>query len=70
MSIYKSKYDYTKKYRRSNVHTTIADPVYEQFQIQCIKLKQPQTKCLDVILDMVLNDQELLKEFVNRVRNY
>lgn len=70
MSIYKSKYDYTKKYKRSDVHTTIAEPIYEQFQIQCIKLRQPQTKCLDVILDMVLNDQALLEKFINRVKKY
>lgn len=70
MSFYKSKYDYTKKYKRSDVHTTIAEPIYEQFQIQCVKLKQPQTKCLDVILDMVLNNEELLEEFINRVKKY
>lgn len=67
---YKSKNDYLKKGKRADVHTTINGDLYEDFQIFCLKIKQPQSKSFDVLIDMVLNDEKLLKEFKNRIKLY
>lgn len=67
---YKSKNDYLKKGKRADVHTSINGKIYEDFQITCLRLKTPQSKALDIIIDMVLNDEKLLNEFKNRLRLY
>lgn len=67
--IYKTKYDYTK-YPRKDVHTTIRKDLYKKFQILCIEIDQPQTKSMDMILELVLNDEKLKNELINKIRTY
>lgn len=67
---YKSKNDYLKAGKRSDVHTSIRSDIYENLQVTAIKLKEPSTKCLDVIIEMILNDKNLFDEFKNKLRLY
>ncbi len=65
----KSKYDY-RKYKRSDVHTTVREDIYTDWQILSVKLRQPSTKMLDIALEMILKDEVLLNEFKNKLRLY
>lgn len=67
--IYKSKYDY-QKYERSDVHTTIRADLYEELQLLSVKVKEPQTKIMDCILELILKDEKMLNELKNKVRLY
>lgn len=67
---YKTKFDYAKLKKRSKVNTTVREDLYESLQIQCIKMKQPISKSLDVMIDMVLSNPELLETWVNKVKKY
>lgn len=66
---YRSKYDY-QKHKRANVHTTVREDLYELLQITAVKQKEHQSKCLDVIIEMVLKDKKLLNEFKNKLDLY
>jgi hypothetical protein len=66
---YKSKYDYQKE-PRADVHTTIRKDLYKKLKSTSIDIEEHSTKCLDVIIDMVLNNKELYNEFRNRIRLY
>ncbi|EQB4340380.1 hypothetical protein ACYJ2U_001726 [Clostridium botulinum] len=67
--IFKTKYDYTR-HERKDVHTTIRKDMYKEFQKFCIEIDQPQTKSMDMILELVLNDEKLKNELINKIRTY
>lgn len=67
--VYKSKNDY-QKLERSDVHTTIRKDLYKKLKSVALDIDQHSTKCLDIIIEMVLKDEKLLNEFKNRVRLY
>lgn len=66
---YKSKNDY-QKFPRSDVHTTIRKDLYKKLKSIALDVDQHSTKCLDIIIEMILKDEKLLSEFKNRVRAY
>ncbi len=69
--VYKSKFDYAKIKKRTSVHTTIREDLYEALQMEClIKNKQPISKSLDIMIDMVLSSPELLESWKDKVRKY
>lgn len=66
---YKSKNDY-QKYPRSNMHTTIREDLYEEFQIFAIKIKQHQSKILDIVLEELLNNEDFKEKIEKEVKSY
>jgi hypothetical protein len=66
---YRSKYDY-QKYPRSNVHTTVRQDLYDLLQATAFNQKEYSSKCLDVIIEMVLKDKKLFNEFKNKLNLY
>ena len=68
--VYKTKNDYLKYGKRSDIHTTIREDIYDKFRVECFKAKQPTTKALDVVLKMILENENLLKEFHNNLKKY
>lgn len=67
----KFKNDYLKKGNRETFHTTLRQDILEDFQIMCIKAKQPiMGKCMDVALEMILKDENLKREFLNQLKLY
>ena len=65
---YRSKYDY-QKHKRTNVHTTIRQDLYELLQTTAFNQKEYSSKCLDVIIEMVLKDKKLFNEFNNKIKH-
>lgn len=63
------KNDYTKA-KRDVFHSTIREDLLQQLKIIAITKKQPVSKCMDVILDMILNDEKMKREFENKLRLY
>lgn len=66
---YKTKNDY-QKYPRAKVYTTIRKDLYEEFQIFSIKIKQHQSKILDVVLEELLHNENFKQEIKNKVKLY
>lgn len=63
------KNSYTQ-YPRDVFHSTIRADLLEQLRIISAIKKEPKSKCMDVILNMVLNDEKLKREFENKLRLY
>lgn len=67
---YITKKDYLKLGKRTDVHTTIREDLYEELQIISIKSKEPLTKLFDVLIEETLKDEIKLKEFKNKIKIY
>ena len=66
----KFKFDYCKLGAREDFGTTVNKDLLLEFKILSKRINQPMSKCLDVMLDMILNDEKLLDEFKDRIRKY
>lgn len=64
------KYDYVKKGTRSVLGTTVNDDLLMELKTLSIRAKQPMSKMLDVMIMETLKDEESVKQFVTKVRNY
>ena len=64
----KSKFDY-QQHKRKTITTSIREDLHADFEELCEKLKQPKTKGYDVLL-MMLQDEEKLQEFVDKIQKY
>lgn len=64
----KSKFDY-QQHKRKTITTSIREDLHTDFEELCEKLKQPKTKGYDVLL-MMLQDEEKLQEFVDKIQKY
>ncbi|NRU52597.1 hypothetical protein [Clostridium beijerinckii] len=69
---YKDKYykdkDYLE-YNRVDIYTSIREDYYKDFKQMYTDLKVPRTKCLDILVEL-LYDDEIMKRFLKRLREY
>lgn len=57
------------QYPRTKVTTTIRKEYYEEYKKLMSLIGQEYSKGFDIMIEM-LQDEDLLQEFVHRVRNY
>lgn len=67
--IVKERKDYLEK-PRTKVTTTIRSDYFDSYKELMNNIDVDMCKGYDIMLELLSEDQELLKEFVNRVRNY
>lgn len=67
--IVKEKSDYLKN-PRTKITTTIRSDYYDEYKKLMKNIDVEMCKGYDIILELLSEDQELLKEFINRVKKY
>ena len=63
------KYDYCKE-PREQVTTTINKRILKDFTKLSQNIGQPKTKMYDIAIEMILEDEKLLKKFITKVKQY
>lgn len=58
------------KHKRTKVTTTIRTEYYNEYKKLMNMIDQEYCKGFDIVLEMLSEDEDLLQEFVKRVRNY
>jgi hypothetical protein len=69
---YKDKYYKDKDYLehdRVDIYTSIRKDYYKDFKQMYTDLKVPRTKCLDILVEL-LYDDEIMERFLKRLREY
>lgn len=65
-----SKIDYLEKGTRVRVNSTMRKDLAKDFKGLMKKLKRPQSIAFDVLIEMLKEDEDLLKEFIHRILDY
>ena len=69
---YKGTYIKDKEYlshNRKDIFTSIREDYYKDFKQMYTDLKIPRTKCLDILIEL-LYDEEIMKKYLKRLREY
>lgn len=65
----KSRYNY-KIHPRTKVTTTIRSKYYDEYKNLMDHIDQEYCKGFDIMIELLSEDEELLKQFIDRVKRY
>lgn len=69
MPYMKFKYDYCKEPRKQ-ITTTINGKILDELTKFSLQIGQPKTKILDLMIKTIIEDEDNLGEFIQKVKEY
>lgn len=66
----KDRFDYIEKGERKRINSSMRKDLAEEYSSLMKQIKKPQSVGFDVMVEMLQDNENLLTEFVKRVRRY